>query len=97
MRRGTILSLAGAGVAGAVAAYALAFWKNHASISSSTDTLVQVICLVVCPPSLGLMAADNAKWPLQILAMLLIAAENAGLYILVGIAFLRVCQRASRR
>jgi hypothetical protein len=43
------------------------------------------------------MAADNATWPLQILAMLLISAENAGLYILVGIAFLRVCQGASRR
>jgi len=62
MRRRTILSFASAGVAGAVAAYALAFWKNytHAPITSSTDSLVQVICLAVCPPSLGLMAADNA-------------------------------------
>ncbi len=57
----------------------------------------QLIFLVLCPPSLEEMALDNAGPIVGAVWALIIAAENAALYALVGAAVGRIWRRPTRR
>ena len=46
--------------------------------------------LILCPPSIGAMALDNAGLLGGIIGWILISVENAGLYALVGLALSRL-------
>lgn len=74
--------------------FGFAFYLNQRAvpINPPMDELIQYLVLLVCPPSLGLLAADNARgWGL-FFAMLVIAVENALVYVAVG-AIARVLWR----
>jgi len=74
--------------------FGFAFYLNQQAvhIDPAMVELIQYLVLLVCPPSLGLLAADNARgWGL-FFAMLVIAVENAFVYVAVG-AIARVLWR----
>jgi hypothetical protein len=47
---------------------------------------LSMVALVLCPPSIGLMAGDNAGPFMGLIAVLFVAVENATLYGLIGLA-----------
>jgi putative effector of murein hydrolase LrgA (UPF0299 family) len=70
----------------ACCAFAFVFYLNQPAvhIDPAMDEMIQYLVLLVCPPSLGLLAADNAReWGLFV-AMHVIATENAFVYVVVG-------------
>lgn len=46
--------------------------------------LSRFLALVLCPPSIGMMAVDNAPLAMQSVSAFLILLENAALYGLIG-------------
>ena len=88
MKKRVILTFGAVGFVVALGVFGLIFWKNygHSRTAIELDTAIQILCFTLCPPSFGLSAGDNAPWPMQVVAMLFLAIENAGLYALLGAA-----------
>jgi hypothetical protein len=84
------------GFAVAILIFLSGYWANaHRSmISQTADGLIQVVSLILCPPSLALMANENANVVEQGLGMLIIALTNAGIYGLIGTTVFKVLRRA---
>ncbi len=57
---------------------------------------LSMIALVLCLPSLTLMATDNASPIVQVFAMLLVTVENAVLFGLVGLGLGTLLSRSGR-
>jgi hypothetical protein len=86
MKKRVIVTFGVVGFVVALGVFGLGFWKNygHTRVGTELDTAIQIVCFTLCPPSFGLMAGDNSPWPVQAVAMLFTAIENAGLYALLG-------------
>jgi hypothetical protein len=74
--------------------FALGFWINHTTVSIARELVapIQLVSLVLCPPSVGLMAADSAPLGMLLITMFVLALANAGFYGLVGAVLFRVRQ-----
>jgi hypothetical protein len=75
-------AFAALGFAMAVAILSISWYINTHGLRHD----LSIVALVLCPPSFGLMAADNAGPIMQVFLALLVAIENAVLYGLIGLA-----------
>lgn len=85
-QRKTILKFGGTGFLVSCFVFVLGYCMNRPSIHLSLETygLLGNLCLIICPPSLGLMATEQAHGAVLAVVMFEIAALNAGLYSIVG-------------
>jgi hypothetical protein len=85
-RKKVIIGCAIAGAAAAVIVFSLAFWENRSNVSTvrQVHEPIEILALVLCPPSIGMMAVDNAPLAMQLVSAFLIMLENAALYGLIG-------------
>jgi hypothetical protein len=93
-RRKIMWRFALCGAAASLVVFALAFWENHTteSVARQVNAPIQVTALILCPPSIGLMAIDNAPHAMQLVGAFIILLENAALYGFIGMIFGRVRQ-----
>ena len=97
-----IVGFAAAGLLISLVVFAVAFWVTDPQmvpLNPNMDRLTQHLMLIFCPPSIGLMAMENADtWLSRIFIMFLVATQNTVLYGLLGalIAWIWRRFRASR-
>lgn len=75
---------------------ALAFYLSQRPLQfgRDTDVIIQQTFLILCPPSIGLMAIDYVQsFGGRTFVVLVIALKNAALYALVGAIFSWLWQR----
>jgi hypothetical protein len=87
LKLGTLIAksaLIGLLIAGAILVFT--YWENghRQYISSTLDGLIQVIVLLLCPPIIGAMAADNAHGFFLVLVAVEIVVLNATWYAVLG-------------
>jgi hypothetical protein len=89
-RCGAVLAILGFVIA--VAILSISWYANTHALRYD----LSMLAFALCPPSFGLMAADNAGPIMQVFLALLVAIENAVLYGLIGLALGKLLSRSAR-
>jgi len=90
-RRQFIAKFAMTGFGLAALVFALAYSKNLAgqSLGHAADGLIQLLFLILCPPSFALMATENATGFVLVLVLFEIAILNSVWYAMIGAILFR--------
>jgi hypothetical protein len=86
-RSNVVVSFAIAGFVLASCVFGISAYANRPAqpLSRQSYEEIQDVGLLLCPPAIGMMAADNAPPAFLLVAMFLLASVNAGLYALFGL------------
>jgi hypothetical protein len=86
-----ILRFALGGAIAALLSFTLAYWMNHQTVDVQREVQgrFEILALLLCPPSIGMMALDRASLGMQVIAAFFMSVENAVIYGFVGLAAFR--------
>ena len=95
-RRKVIIRCAIAGAAAAVVIFSLTLWESRANALTArrVNEPIEILALVLCPPSITMMAADSAPPAMQLVCAFLVLLENAALYGLIGAGIHSISRRS---